>query len=66
MDDRLKVLVDAGLTINLNGRSLEKINSLSEQEVKALAKLCKKLTEPGASLTYSHWPLDQPPTHTPS
>ncbi|MFL6198689.1 MAG: hypothetical protein ACJ76J_05915 [Thermoanaerobaculia bacterium] len=63
MDEKLKALLDAGLKVTLSKQTLGEIDKLSLQEVKALAKICRKLSDPTGRrfLVYSEWASDQPP-----
>lgn len=66
MDEKLKALLDAGLKVTLSKQTLEQIDNLSLQEVKALAKICRKLSDPAGRrfLVYSEWSSEQPPGGT--
>lgn len=63
MDEKLRELVEAGLKITLSKETMEQLDKLSLQEVKALAKICRKLTDAEGRrfLVYSEWATDQPP-----
>ena len=63
MDAKLKQLVEAGLKITLSKQTLEHLEKLSPEEVKALTAICRKLTDPAGRrfLVYSEWSSEQPP-----
>ena len=63
MDEKLKLLVGAGLKITLSKTTLEHLEKLSLEEVKTLARICRKLSDPASRrfLVYSEWSSEQPP-----
>ena len=66
MDDKIKILVEAGLRIHLTDDTLRHLENLSLDEVKAFAQVCRKLTAPGSGkyLVYSDVFSPQPPIAT--
>lgn len=66
MDEKLKILVEAGLKVALTERTMAQLEKLDIEDVKALAKACKKLTDPKSRrfLVYSEWSSEQPPGTT--
>lgn len=66
MDDKIKILVDAGLKLNLTQNTLKQLSKLSMEEVEAFAKVCRKLNNPKARqfVIYSDFSTPQPPAHT--
>ncbi len=61
--DKIRELVKAGLKISLTDQTADRLEQLSDEEVKQLVRICKKLNdkEGGATLVYTPMAWSQPP-----